>query len=95
MRSKMAVISIRTSSRIRISRRAPAVCAVTLASLLLLPPAVAPVLERPARLALTRPRILKETPTQTKRVADQLTAGDDDNRIHVIADDLRARYPTI
>jgi len=72
----------------------PAVGAVILGSLLLRP-AIAPALECPAPQPLTRPGILKETPTQTKRIADLLAAGDDDNRIRVIADDLRARYPTI
>jgi hypothetical protein len=70
------------------------VCAVGLASSLLVPSA-AHALGCPAPEALSSPGVLKETPAQTQRVTDLLATGDDDNRIHTIADDLRARYPGI
>ena len=52
-------------------------------------------LECPAPHALTRPGVLKETPVQTQRVADLLATGDDENRIRIIVNDLRARYPGV
>ncbi len=70
------------------------VCVLGLANSLLAPP-VALAMECPAPQALTRPGILHETPAQTQHTADLLATGDDDTRIHVIFDDLRARYPNV
>jgi hypothetical protein len=55
----------------------------------------ATTLECPAPQPLVGPGILKETPAQIHRVENLLATGDDDNRIHVIVDDLRARYPGV
>jgi hypothetical protein len=52
-------------------------------------------LECPAPQPLSRPGVLRETQTQTQYVADLLATGDDDNRIRVIVNDLRARYPSV
>jgi hypothetical protein len=68
--------------------------AVAVASVLV-PSAEALALECPAPHALTRPGVLKETPVQTQRVADLLATGDDENRIRIIVNDLRARYPGV
>ncbi|HKD74114.1 MAG TPA: hypothetical protein VKB76_01410 [Ktedonobacterales bacterium] len=69
-------------------------CTIALAGLLV-PVAIALALECPEPQALAGPGILKETPAQTQRIADLLATGDDDNRIRIIADDLRARYPGV
>ena len=69
--------------------------AVVFASLVLAPVSTAVALECPAAQPLTRPGVLKETATQTAQVANLLATGDDDNRIHVVVDDLRARYPSV
>lgn len=55
----------------------------------------AAALQCPAPQPLARPGILKETPTQTQVVATLLATGDDANRIRVIVNDLRARYPGV
>jgi hypothetical protein len=55
----------------------------------------AAALQCPTPQSLTRPDILRETPTQTHVVATLLATGDDANRIRVIVDDLRARYPGV
>ena len=52
-------------------------------------------LQCPASQPLARPGIIKETRTQTQVVATLLATGDDANRIRVIVDDLRARYPGV
>jgi hypothetical protein len=65
------------------------------AILLVVPVASALALECPAPQTSTSPGVLKETPAQTQRVTSLLATGDDDNRIRVIADDLRSRYPGV
>jgi hypothetical protein len=55
----------------------------------------AAALQCPAPQPLARPGILKETRAQTQVVATLLATGDDANRIRVIVDDLRARYPGV
>jgi hypothetical protein len=49
----------------------------------------------PAPQPLTRPGVLKETPSQTAVASALLASGDDANRIGVIVADLRARYPGV
>ena len=65
---------------------------IALVSALAMPAAA---LQCPAPQPLARPGILKETRTQTQVVATLLATGDDANRIRVIVDDLRARYPGV
>ena len=52
-------------------------------------------LECPTLQTSTGPGVLKETPAQAQQIASLLATGDDDNRIRVIVDDLRARYPGV
>jgi hypothetical protein len=68
---------------------------VVFVSLLLPPIATALALECPAPQPLNHAGVLQETAAQTAQVANLLATGDDDNRIRVIVDDLRARYPGI
>ena len=68
---------------------------VLLAGILLAPVTAVAALQCPAPQPLARPGILKETRTQTQVVATLLATGDDANRIRVIVDDLRARYPGV
>ena len=70
-------------------------CIVVVASLALAPMTRALALECPAPQPLTRPGIIKESPTQIATVENLLATGDDDNRIHIIMNDLRARYPGV
>jgi hypothetical protein len=49
----------------------------------------------PAPERLTRPGLLKETPTQLRVASNLLASGDEQNRIGVIASDLRVRYPGV
>jgi hypothetical protein len=62
---------------------------------LLAPRTAVLALQCPASQPLARPGIIKETRTQTQVVATLLATGDDANRIRVIVDDLRARYPGV
>jgi hypothetical protein len=55
----------------------------------------ASALECPAPQPLTRPGILKETPTQIHALSNLLESGDGENRIALTVADLRARYPGI
>jgi len=68
-------------------------CAAVLVSLLLTPTAAVLALECPAPQPLIHVGVLQETAAQTGQTANLLATGDDDNRIRVIVDDLRARYP--
>ena len=52
-------------------------------------------LECPAPHPLAGPGILNESPAKIHEVENLLVTGDDDNRIHVVVDDLRARYPGV
>jgi len=49
----------------------------------------------PAPQPLTRPGVLRETPTQITVASTLLATGDDANRIAVLVADLRARYPGV
>jgi hypothetical protein len=69
--------------------------ATALAVLLVVVVTSARALECPTPQTSTGPGILKETPAQSQRVASLLSTGDDDNRIRVIVDDLRSRYPGV
>ena len=70
-------------------------CAAVLVSLSLPPTAAVLALECPAPQPLRHAGVLRETAAQTAQLANLLATGDDDNRIRVIVDDLRARYPGI
>jgi hypothetical protein len=51
--------------------------------------------ECPIPQPLAQPGVLKETSAQINRLSNLLASGDDENRIVVTVDDLRARYPGI
>ncbi len=55
----------------------------------------ASALECPAPQPLTRPGVLKETPSQIHALSNLLASGDGENRIAVTVADLRARYPGV
>ncbi len=52
-------------------------------------------LDCPGPQSLTRPGVLKETPTQIAAVSKQLSTGDASDRVPTIVADLKARYPGI
>src|SRR5262249_20577705 len=65
---------------------------VLLFPLLVVQVASALALECPVPQALTGPGVLEESPAQTERVG--VATGDDDNRVRVLVEDLRSRYPS-
>ena len=51
--------------------------------------------ECPTPQQLTSPDVLRETPARTAELATLLASGDVGNRIPVVVNDLRARYPGV